>query len=216
MSRIRLFFADDHPIFRQGLRQVIAGDPRLEIVGEAADGLAALEQIKKLKPDVTLLDIDLPQLNGLDLARKLQALRPPVPAVMLTMCKEENIVNAALDAGVVGYVLKDNAVTDVINAVRAVARGEVYLSPSISGYLLRRSQRAAALREAKPALAKLSPMERKVLKLLAANKTSREIGETLFISTRTVETHRANICTKLDLHGPHRLLQFALEHKSEL
>jgi DNA-binding NarL/FixJ family response regulator len=217
MSRkIKVLFADDHPIFRQGLRQVLESDSRLAIVGEVADGASALAQIKLLKPDIALLDIDLPQINGLDLVPMLQKLNPPVDVVVLTMCKEENIFNAALDRGVKGYILKDNAVSDVIDGIISVAAGNVYLSPSISGYLLRRSKRSAALVESKPGLASLSPMERRVLKSLGANKTSKEIGEELFISHRTVETHCANIRAKLELHGAHKLLQFAIEHKSDL
>jgi DNA-binding NarL/FixJ family response regulator len=214
--KIRILFADDHPIFRQGLRQVLESDSRLAVVGEVGDGASALEQIKLLKPDIALLDLDLPKLNGLDLVPLLQNLKPPVEVVVLTMCKEESIFNAALDRGVKGYILKDNAVSDVVNGIIAVAHGEVYLSPSISGYLLRRSQRAAALVLQNPGLASLSPMERRVLKLLCGNKTSKEIGEELFISHRTVETHCANIRTKLDLRGAHRLLQFAIEHKADL
>ena len=214
--KIRILFADDHPIFRQGLRQVLESDSRLAIVGEVGDGASALEQIKLLKPDIALLDLDLPKLNGLDLVPLLRNLKPPVEVVVLTMCKEEGIFNAALDRGVKGYILKDNAVSDVVNGIIAVAEGEVYLSPSISGYLLRRSQRASALVEKNPGLASLSPMERRVLKLLSGNKTSKEIGEELFISHRTVETHCANIRTKLDLRGAHRLLQFAIEHKTDL
>src|SRR5579864_6782180 len=214
--KIRILFADDHPIFRQGLRQVLESDSRLAVVGEVGDGASALEQIKLLKPDIALLDLDLPKLNGLDLVPLLQNLKPPVEVVVLTMCKEESIFNAALDRGVKGYILKDNAVSDVVNGIIAVAHGEVYLSPSISGYLLRRSQRAAALVQQNPGLASLSPMERRVLKLLCGNKTSKEIGEELFISHRTVETHCANIRTKLDLRGAHRLLQFAIEHKADL
>jgi two-component system response regulator DegU len=214
--KIRILFADDHPIFRQGLRQVLESDSRLAVVGEVGDGASALEQIKLLKPDIALLDLDLPKLNGLDLVPLLQNLKPPVEVVVLTMCKEESIFNAALDRGVKGYILKDNSVSDVVNGIIAVAHGEVYLSPSISGYLLRRSQRAAALVQRNPGLASLSPMELRVLKLLCGNKTSKEIGEELFISHRTVETHCANIRTKLDLRGAHRLLQFAIEHKADL
>jgi len=215
-ARIRVFIVDDHPIFRQGLKQVLASEPRLKVAGEAGDGASALDEIKSLKPDVAVVDINLPRLDGLELAQALQRLRPPVPVVVLTMYKEEKMVNAALDAGVKGYVLKDNAATELVNGIKEVAAGGVYLTPAVSGCLLRRSQRAAQLQAQAPGLARLSPMERRVLKLVALNETSRAIGAELFISPRTVETHRANICAKLGLRGSHRLLQFALEHKSEL
>jgi DNA-binding NarL/FixJ family response regulator len=132
------------------------------------------------------------------------------------MHKSQAMVDAALDSGVAGYVLKENAITELVNALNAIAAGQIYLCPAVSGFVLRRRERSEALRQQKPGLDQLTPMERRVLKFVAENKTSREIATQLFISTRTVETHRANICTKLSLHGSHPLLQFALEHRSEL
>jgi two-component system, NarL family, response regulator DegU len=213
---IRVFIVDDHPIFRQGLRQAIEHDPRLSVVGEAGDGASALQQIKTLRPDVAVLDIEIPGGDGLDVARALQTLQPAIPAIVLTMHKDEAMVNAALDAGVRGYIVKDNAVTEVVEGVKAVAAGQIYLCALVSGHLLRRRQRTEDLAQQTPGLVKLTPMERRVLKLVAENKTSREIGQLLFISPRTVETHRARVCEKLNLHGSHPLLQFALAHKSEL
>jgi len=215
MEKIKVFIVDDHPIVRQGLRQVIEADPRLALVGEAGDGAVALAQIKAAKPHVAVLDIDLPHIDGLELARALQNFRPPIPAIILTMHKEENLVNAALDRGAKGYILKDNALDELRGAILAVAKGDFYLTPSLTGCLVKRGQRASALQAEQPGLATLTPMERRVLKLVAENKTSREIGGELFISPRTVETHRANICEKLNLHGSHKLLQFALDHRSE-
>jgi two-component system, NarL family, response regulator DegU len=216
MNKIKVFVVDDHPIFRQGLRQVIESDPRMVVAGEAGDATEALAQIKSLKPQIAIVDIDLPRTDGLELARALQNLRPPIPAIILTMHKEEHLVLGALDRGVKGYVLKDNALNEVLGAVLTVAKGEFYITPSLSGCLVKRSQRAAALQKEQPALSKLTPMERRVLKLVAENKTSREIGKELFISPRTVDTHRANICAKLELRGSHKLLQFALAHQSGL
>jgi DNA-binding NarL/FixJ family response regulator len=216
VNRIKVVIVDDHPIFRHGLRQVIDADPRLCVVAEAGDGETALRLIKEHEPDVAVLDVDLPQISGLDLARTLQTLRRRVHVMLLTMYKEENMVNAAMDRGVRGYVLKDNAMTDIVAGIKAVAAGESYLSPSISGYLLRRRESADKLRQTVPALETLTAMERRVLKFIAENKTSKEIAAELFISHRTVETHRANICSKLNLRGSHRLLQFALEHRSSL
>jgi len=212
----KLYIVDDHPLFRQGLRQTIESQPAFKVVGEAGDGETALREIRTLHPDVAVLDIELPQMDGLALTRALRSCRPPVHILVLTMHKSESMVNAALDCGVAGYVIKENAVAEVVNALKAIASGEVYLCPGVSGYLLRRRQRAAALREQKPGLDQLTPMERRVLKLVAENRTSREIAAELFISPRTVETHRANICAKLGLHGSHPLLQFTLEHRSEL
>jgi DNA-binding NarL/FixJ family response regulator len=135
---------------------------------------------------------------------------------MLTMHAEESTFNAAMDAGAQGYLLKDDAMEMVLAALKAVASGGVYLSPAISTWLLRRQRRASALKEEKTGLAALTATERRVLLLVAENKTNKEIGEELFISHRTVETHRSNICRKLDLQGAHKLLQFAIEHRSDI
>ncbi len=212
----KVYLVEDHPLFRQGLRQTLETQSSFMVVGEAADGAAALKEIRALHPDVAVVDIELPHLDGLALARTLRSCEPPVKVLVLTMHKSEAMVNAALDAGVAGYVLKENAVAEVVNALKAIAAGQVYLCPSVSAYVLRRRQRADTLRQEKPGLDQLTPMERRVLRLVAENRTSREIATQLFISSRTVETHRANICTKLGLHGSHPLLQFALEHRSEL
>ncbi len=211
----RVYLVEDHPIFRQGLRQTLQAEPAFKVVGEAADGETALKEIRSLRPDIAIVDIELPHLDGLGLARTLRSLQPPVSVLVLTMHKSEGMVNAALDCAVSGYVLKENAVAEVVNALKAIAAGQVYLCPAVSGFLLRRRQRVETLRRQKPGIDRLTPMERQVLKLVAENQTSRQIADRLFISTRTVETHRANICAKLCLHGSHPLLQFALEHKSE-
>lgn len=204
---------DDHPIFRRGLREVVAAAPGFCVTGEAADGLAAVEQIRSLKPDLALLDIDLPGLGGLQVARAVGAF---TRVIMLTLHAEENMFNAAMDAGARGYVLKENAIQDVVLALNAVAGGGMYMSHSISQYLIRRDQRVSALREKKTGLNRLTPTERCVLRLVAENKTNKQIAADLFISHRTVEAHRAHIIAKLELHGSRSLLQFAFEHKSAL
>ncbi len=212
----KVYLVEDHPLFRQGLRQTVESQPSFKVVGEAADGESALNEIRSLHPDIAIVDIELPRLDGLELARALRSLQPPVQVLVLTMHKAEAMVNAALDCGAAGYVLKENAMAEVISALNTIAAGQVYLCPAVSAIVLRRRERAEALREQKPGLAQLTPMERRVLRLVAENQTSREIAAQLFISTRTVETHRANICCKLSLRGNHPLLQFALAHRSEL
>jgi DNA-binding NarL/FixJ family response regulator len=207
---------DDHPLFCKGLRQVIQDDPRFQLVGEAGDGETAWRLIQAEKPDVAVLDINLPKLTGLQVARNLQRARLRTRVIILTMLKEEDLINQALDAGVHGFLLKENAVTDILNAITAAAEGRHYLSPEISGFLVRHREKAGALAAHQPGLQDLTKAERRVLKLVAEKKTSREIAAELFISPRTVEAHRANICTKLDLHGSHSLLQFALENRSAL
>jgi DNA-binding NarL/FixJ family response regulator len=152
----------------------------------------------------------------LEVAQKLQGKRSPTRIIILTMYKEEETFNRALDLGVSGFVLKENAVEDILNGLIAVAHGEHYISPSISGYLVHRRNRSDALSAKKPGLENLTKAELRILKLIAEKKTSREIAGELFISQRTVEAHRANICSKLELRGSHSLLQFALENRSAI
>lgn len=213
---IRLLIADDHPLLRAGLRQVIATDPRIEIVAEASDGAAALQLLAAQQPDVAVLDIEMPQLTGFALLRELRAQQLLTAVVFLTMYHDEEMFNEALDLGALGYVLKDSATTDITSAIRAAASGQPYISPAISAYLFNRATRATRLVQQLPHLNNLTPTERRVLKLIVENKTSKEIGAELFISYRTVENHRANICQKLELKGSHSLLKFAFDHKSEL
>lgn len=215
-DRITVLIVDDHPLFRSGLRQVIEADSHFELIGEAGDGESALKFILEQKPAVAVLDINLPKLTGLEIARKLQGKKIPTRLIMLTMHKEEELINRALDFGVNGFVLKENAVEDILVAIRTVADGGHYLSPSVSGFLIKRRNRADSLTAQKPGLDELTKAERRILKLIGEKKTSKEIGAELFISPRTVEAHRANICNKLDLRGAHSLLQFALENRSSL
>jgi DNA-binding NarL/FixJ family response regulator len=215
-GRIKVLLVDDHPVFRHGLREIVDADPRFEVVGECGDGDAALAAVPRSKPQVVILDVSLPGRNGLEVVRALRAANPRVLCLMLTMHADESTFNAAMDAGAHGYLLKDDAMDMVLLGLKAVAAGGVYLSPTISGWLVRRQQRASALKEERTGLAALTPTERRVLELVAENKTNKQIGEELFISPRTAETHRANICQKLQLQGAHKLLQFAIEHRSEI
>lgn len=160
IAKIKVLIVDDHPLFRQGLRQVVAGAARFELVAEAGDGETALRLIQEKKPDVAVLDVNLPGLSGLEIARKLQSKRAPTRIIILTMYKEEETFNRALDIGVKGFVLKENAAEDILAALVAVARGEHYLSPSISGYLVRRHHRAETLATQKPGLDDLTKAER--------------------------------------------------------
>ena len=215
-EQITLIIADDHPIFRQGLRQLFDSVKGMSVICEASDGRTALKEIEQHTPDVAVLDVDMPEMDGLAVARAVLAKNLPVKLILLTMYKDEELFNEALDIGVKAYVLKDSAVTDLIGAVHAVLAGKHFISPDLSSHLVNRSSRAGALTRNKPGLKDLTPTERRILPLIADNKTSREIADELFISVRTVENHRANICQKLELHGAHALLKFALEHKSDL
>ncbi|HJZ81515.1 MAG TPA: response regulator transcription factor, partial [Pyrinomonadaceae bacterium] len=203
VTEIRILIADDHPIVRQGLRQIVETERGLKVVGEATDGLTALDQIKSLKPEVAVLDIDMPELNGFGVMRALREERIEVEVVFLTIHRDEEFFNEAINLGAKGYVLKDSALTDIVNCVRSVASGQSYVSPGLTTLLLNRHRRRASLSQRKPELKDLSPTERRILKLIAEYKTSREISEELFISHRTVETHRTNISNKLEIHGNH-------------
>jgi DNA-binding NarL/FixJ family response regulator len=215
-DEIQIIIADDHPVVRQGLRQTVESDAGLRVVAEAGDGREALARIKELKPQVAVLDIQMPALDGFGVARAVREEGLAVELVFLTFQRDEDVFNAALDLGVKGYVLKDSAVADVVACVRAVAAGQHYASPALTSHLVSRGRRAAALTAERPGLASLSPTERRVLRLIGDYKTSKEIAAELFVSPRTVETHRNNIGQKLDLHGSHALRKVALAPKSEL
>lgn len=225
-SDVRILLADDHPIVRQGLKRVIDEEPNLTVVAEASDGRTALELIEKLRPGIAVLDIDMPVLNGFDVARAVRDRRIPVAIIFLTVYREESFFDQALRLGTKGYVLKDSAVTDIVSGIRAVAAGEHYTSPAMTSYLMTKRRGVRPSGEApvalstrgarRDALANLTPTERRVLTLIADYKTSREIGEALHVSYRTVQTHRTNICTKLELRGNHALMKFALDHKADL
>ncbi|MCW5971370.1 MAG: response regulator transcription factor [Blastocatellales bacterium] len=215
-AQIRILIADDHPVFRQGLRQIIETDAQLKVVAEAADGEQALARLQDTTVDVAMLDLTMPLKDGFAVARAVRELRLDVPLVFLTMHKEEDYLHAALDLGVKGYVLKDSAIIEIVNCLKAVAAGQDYISPALSSFLIRRSKRVAALASEKSALAGLTPTERRILKLIADGQTSREIASTLGIGVRTVEHHRNNMAVKLELRGSHALVKFAVKHQSEL
>jgi DNA-binding NarL/FixJ family response regulator len=215
-DEVRIVIADDHPIVRHGLREMIEVDSSLKVVAEAGDGASALAQIEQLRPDVAVLDIDMPGMDGLTLAREIRTRRIEVQVVLLTIHREEELFNEAIDLGVRGYVLKDSATNDIIASIRAAAIGQPFISPQLSALLLKRRARSDALAKEKPGLEALTAMERRILKLIASDKTSKDIARQLFISYRTVETHRTNICRKLDLKGNLALVKFAVTHKSDL
>jgi DNA-binding NarL/FixJ family response regulator len=215
-SDIRVLIADDHPIFRQGLRLVIEAHPGLSVVAEAADGNRAFERLREGDITVAVLDVTMPAKDGFAVAREAREHRLAAALVFLTMHKDDHYLNAALDLGVRGYVLKDNATTEIVDCVRSVAGGGEYISPTMSSFLIRRRTRAETLAEQKPALEQLTDAERRILKLVADGLTSREIAGQLAIGVRTVEHHRNNVAVKLALRGSHALTKFALKHKSDL
>ncbi len=213
---IRIVIADDHPMFRRGLVEAIKAERGFDVAGETDNPADAWDLIERLRPDVAVLDIEMGGEHSLSIARRVREAGLPVRVLFLTMHKEESIFNEAIDAGASGYVLKDAAAREIVDAIRATARGDSYVSPAISSFLFRRAERAAALTREKPPLLQLTPSERKILKLIAEGMTSKEVAEELSISYRTVENHRANICAKLGLSGTNSLLRFALENRGAL
>jgi len=209
-----VLIVDDHPVFRRGLREVIEEGRRFKVVAEASDGEQGLRMVTEAKPDIAVIDIDMPRLNGLEMVRAIRKMELTVTMVFLTMYKEEDMFNAGMDLGVKAYVLKENATDDILAALESVARGEVFVSPSMLELKKRRSNRVQQLLLSKPQIDDLTPAERRVLKLIAEDHTTKEIADVLQISAKTVENHRLNICQKLNLHGSHSLLRFAFDHKS--
>ena len=215
-NKLTILIADDHPMIRDSLRHAIESNTEWEVAGEAQDGEAALELINKLQPAIAILDISMPVRNGFEVVSALRQKKVQTQVIFLTMHRNEDFFQRALDLDVRGYVLKDSAVIDVVSAIKAVSRGEHYTSPALTSYLIKKrsSGSSAVSSEQGLGLHTLSPTERRVLELIAEYKTSRDIAEELNTSPRTVETHRTNICQKLGLHGRHALMKFALENKS--
>lgn len=192
---IRVLLADDHALVRDGLRAVLGREPDMAVVGEAANGREALAMVETAKPDVAVLDLSMPLLNGLDAARLLAARERGPRTILITMHAEDRYVLEALRAGVHGYVLKKQAVADLVRAIREVAAGGVYLSPGVGNAV------ATTLRAGRPLPEdSLTPREREVLQLVAEGKTTKEIAAILNVSVKTADTHRTRLMQKLDIH----------------
>jgi DNA-binding NarL/FixJ family response regulator len=214
--QVKLLIVDDHPIFRRGLREIIEEHANFEVVGEASDGQLGLRLVSERKPDIVLLDIDMPLISGLDMARALQKSNHSVRIIVLTMYKEEDMFNAAMDLGIKAYILKENAADDIVEALDKVAGGKTFISQSMLEIGKKRTDHVQKLLLSKPQIEHLTSAERRILKLIAEDNTSKEIADKLGISVKTVDNHRLNICQKLNLHGSHSLLKFAFDHKSHL
>ena len=213
---IRILIADDHPLMRQGLRQVIEMEPNLKIVGEAGNGSEALLMIEELKPDAAILDVDMPHQDGFQVARALAAKKNPAAIIFLTIHSEEQMFHAALDLGAKGYVLKDSAIDDIVTAINEAVAGRTFTSLPMTTYFIRRHNYNAVPDDEQSGLRQLTATEYRILKLLADYKTNKDIAGELSVSPRTVETHRLRICQKLNLQGSHALMKFAVQYKSLL
>lgn len=202
---IKILLADDHALVRHGFRMILAAQPDMEIVGEAGNGRDAVEQAQKLKPDVVVMDVAMPELNGIEATRRIIELAPRARVLALSMHKDAVYVREILRAGARGYLLKDSADADLIAAVRAVAKGEGYLSPGVSDAVLSDYRRHVT-----DPLDLLTSREREVLQLIAEGKTNKEIATSLTLSVYTVEAHRGRLMEKLNLHSTGELVRFAV------
>jgi DNA-binding NarL/FixJ family response regulator len=213
LKKISIIIADDHPLVRKGLRDIIQEQDDFSIIGEAEDGEQAVEMIEKLFPTVAIIDINMPKMSGLEAIKSIQQKNLNVHLIILTMHEKENFFNRAMDLGIKGYILKDSALSEIVDAIRNVSEGKYFISSSISGFLVKKSQlMESSAFEDKFGIYKLTTTERKILRLIANNKTTNDIAEELFLSVYTVQTHRSHICQKLNLHGPNALLHFVLDH----
>lgn len=204
-KKIRILLADDHALVRQGFRMILSGEPDFEVAGEATNGREALELCNALKPDVVVMDVTMPELNGIEATRRIMELHPRTRILALSMHKDAVYVREILRAGASGYLLKDAINTDLLAAVRSVARGEGYLSPGVSEAVLSDYRRHVT-----DPIDLLSSREREVLQLIAEGKTNKEIAGILNLSVYTVDAHRGKIMEKLNLHSTGELVRFAV------
>lgn len=214
-DEIRIVIADDHAIVRKGLRDVIEEEPDLVVAAEAPDGEAALAAIEKLRPSLAVLDLRMPKLDGLGVAGQIRKRNLPLEILFLTLHEEVDLLHKAMELGK-AYILKESALVDIVNGIRSVVAGRRFVSPSMAAALLDHHSQTQEFRSGMPALADLTPSERRILSMVASGKPTKVIATELHLHHRTIETHRANICHKLHLNGANSLLRFALEHKPKL
>ncbi|MGD8777838.1 MAG: response regulator transcription factor [Ignavibacteria bacterium] len=210
-KKIKILIVDDHPVFRTGLKFAINFLESAEIIGETDDGEEAIELTKKILPEIILLDISINSKSGLIVANELYQTLPEVKIIFLTMHKEEDIINAAFRSGASAYLLKDDAMDEINNAIASVLNNEKYISKTLNNFKIPSAVKEHDLDLLK--IQQLTKKEREILKLIGEAKTSREIADQLFCSIRTIDNHRANICAKLNLSGNNAIVKFAIKHR---
>lgn len=215
-AAVSILIADDHPVVRAGLRDILGQERSFEVIAEYSDGAAALEGIRTLRPDVAILDIEMPRLSGIDVSAVVHRDHIETAVIILTICDSVGMFNRAMDYGVMGYVLKEAAATDLVQSIRRVLEGEYYFSAEIASKAILERKAVNRLIDGTRSLDTLTPTERKILHFISDNMSTVEIADILNISIRTVDTHRAHISRKLDLHGPYALVRFALQHREEI
>ena len=207
--KLGILLADDHTLLREGLKTLLERESDMQVVADVANGRLAVRKAAELQPDLVVLDVDMPELNGIEAARQLSAAHPRMRIVCLSMHSGSKFVDAMLEAGALGYVLKNEAAKTLVTAIRKVAKGEVYLSPEINTSLVKRYV-GKQPSERGNAYTALSDREREVLQLIAEGASSKEISVKLCVSEKTVSTHREHIMTKLDLHNVADLTRYAI------
>lgn len=211
---LRILIADDHDVVRQGVRTIIEVEPGWRVVAEARDGLDAISQACEAKPDIALLDISMPQLNGLEATRRIQEVLPETQVLILTMHESDELVRAVLSAGARGYVLKTDAKRDLVNAVRSLSEHRPFFTSKVAEMVLQGYRHGTAPAMAEIATGdRLTSRERQIVQMLAEGKTSKEIASALDISIKTADTHRANIMRKLNLHSLADVVRYAIRNK---
>jgi DNA-binding NarL/FixJ family response regulator len=213
VSKIRILVADDHAIIRKGFRFVIQQQQDMEVIAEAADGREAVRLAEELEPDVVVIDIGMPQLNGIDAAEQITRRNPRTRVIILSVHSDETYIVRALNAGVKGYLLKESADLDLVRAVRSVAQGRSFFSPKVAQTLAEDYVRLLQQRGAQDSYEILTEREKEILQLLAEGKSNKEVATILNLSPYTVETHRANIMQKLNLHNTADIVLYAVRKK---
>jgi DNA-binding NarL/FixJ family response regulator len=208
---VKVLLCDDHTLFREGIRAILEGESSIEIVGEAADGRQAVAKALELQPDVVLMDIAMPELNGFDATRRILQANAKAKVLILTMYEEEEVINRCLSAGAAGYVLKDAPRAHLIHAIDVVNKGGQYMSPRALKKVVQQYVKGA--KSAATGYERLSDREREVLKLLADGLALKEIATKLVLSVKTVDAHKTNLMRKLDLHDRSELIKYAIQRK---
>ena len=209
---IRCIIVDDHTLFREGLRHVLESDPDLQVVGEASDAIHAIEEVRKLRPDIVLMDISMPGVSSFEAARQIEKESPGTRLIFLTMHEDEEYLLLCLEVGAFGYILKDAPPPKLIQAVRDVHQGRKYLSPQVLGKLVDDFRsRSQGRRQTRGAT--LTPREREVVKMIAEGNSVKQIAEILGLSIKTVEAHKFNLMRKLDIHNKAQLVTYAIQKK---
>lgn len=211
-SAIRILLVDDHTIVRQGLAKVLEAEEGFSVVGEARDGREAVSRVEQLKPDVVVMDITMPMLNGVEATRQIKKSHPRIKVIILSMHSHNRFISELFSLGASGYLLKDSSGTDIINAINAAVRGDTYLSPSISRQVIEDYVALKRTRSSREELyGQLSNREREVFQMIAEGRSTKQIADILCVSVSTVKTHRSNIMEKLQMDNISQLIHFAIE-----